>query len=217
MIRVVSNFLIISIFFTVSSCSLNEPDEFYSPSPGFLQVYISSDNSDTNINILGLDYSVSDSDSMDLLVYQGKAYDLDSNYAILYKNLNSWRQEEYVYNIMDWQVTDGYKSFKIFECHLPPIDYKSLTIGLIASVLEVGPYRIPVSLPDGIDGVVSVPVEFTIAEKSVTKINLKLKPLESMSRYQDSYVFDRKIEVSSVEYFNEELYNEIIAISDSTL
>ena len=38
-----------------------------------------------------------------------------------------------------------------------------------------------------------------------------------MSRYQDSYVFDRKIEVKSVEYFYEELYNEIILASDLSL
>jgi hypothetical protein len=208
-------FLCTIIFFY--SCALDGPEKFYSPESGFLQVFIKSDDSDSSINILGLDYNVSESDSMDLLVYQGKAYDLDSNYAILYKNINSWRQEEYVYNIMDWQASDGYKSFKIFECHLPPFNYKSLTIGMIASILEVGPYRIPVSLPDGIDGVFSVPVDFTVSENGVTRINLILKPLESMSRYQDSYVFDRKIEVSSVEYLNEELYNEIITISDTLL
>ena len=83
------------------SCTLDDPEQFYSPESGFLQVFIKSDDSDSSINILGLDYNVSESDSMDLLVYQGKAYDLDSNYAILYKNINSWRQEEYVYNIMD--------------------------------------------------------------------------------------------------------------------
>lgn len=215
--RVYSKLFIISLIFTLTSCSLEEPDEFYSPSPGFLQVYISSDNSDTNINILGLDYSVSDSDSMDLLVYQGKAYDIDSNYAILYKSINSWRQEEYVYNIVDWEQANGYESFKIFESHLPPVEYKSLSIGIIASVLKIGPYRIPISLPDEVDGVISIPIDFKINENGVTKINLTLKSLESMSRYQDSYVFDRKIEVKSVEYFYEELYNEIILASDLSL
>ena len=210
-------FLILFTIIFFNSCTLDEPKQFRSPEPGFLQVFIKSDDSDSSINILGLDYNVSESDSMDLLVYQGKAYDLDSNYAILYKNINSWRQEEFIYNIMDWQTSDGYKSFKIFECHLPPFEYKSLSIGLIASILEVGPYRIPVSLPDGVDGVFSVPVDFTVSENGVTRINLTLKPLESMSRYQDSYVFDRKIEVSSVEYLNEELYNQIIAISDTLL
>ena len=32
-----------------------------------------------------------------------------------------------------------------------------------------------------------------------------------MSRYQDSYVFDRIIEVESVNYYGEEFYNQIIA------
>ena len=48
-------------------------------------------------------------------MYQGKAYDLDSNYAILYKSINSWRQEEHTYNILDWKNMDGYNGFKIFE------------------------------------------------------------------------------------------------------
>lgn len=204
---------LISIFF-LSSCSLDEPDEFYSPSSGFLQVYITSDNSDTKIKILGVDYSVSNSDSMDLLIYQGKAYDLDSNYSILYKSINSWRQEEFTYNILDWESTDGYNDFKIFETHLPPMDYRSLTMGMIASVIEIGPYRIPISLPSNVDGVISIPTNFSVSEKKVTRITLSIKPLESMTRYQDSYVFDRTIEVKSVEYFDEDLYAQIAAESD---
>ena len=57
--RVDFKLYIISLIFTLISCSLEEPDEFYSPSPGFLQVYISSDSSDTDINILGSEYSIS--------------------------------------------------------------------------------------------------------------------------------------------------------------
>ena len=41
-----------------------------------------------------------------------------------------------------------------------------------------------------------------------------LKPFESMTRYQDSYVFDRMIEVKSIEYFAEDLYEQIILESD---
>ncbi len=207
-------FLKLIFIFSLSSCSLDEPDEFYSPSAGFLQVFITSDNADTTINILGIDYTISESDSMDLLVYQGKAYDLDSNYAILYKTINSWRQEEYTYNIIDWKSMHGYSDFQIFESHLPPMEYKSLTLGIIASVLEIGPYRIPISLPSDVDGVLSIPVDFIVSENGVTKITLSIKPFESMTRYQDSYVFDRMLEVKSIEYFNEDLYAQIIAESD---
>ena len=66
-------FLKINIYFFLSSCTLDEPNEFYSPTAGFLQVFITSDDADTTINILGIDYSISESDSMDLLIYQGKA------------------------------------------------------------------------------------------------------------------------------------------------
>ena len=201
----------LSIFFFLFSCTLDEPEQFYSPESGFLQIFISSDNSDTSIGILGTNYSVSDKDSMDLLVYQGKAYDLDSNYAILYNTINSWRQEENIYNILDWDADSGYRSFEIFETHLPPSEYNLISIGLIASVLNIGPYRIPVSLPDDVEGTASIPVDFSIFEGKVTRINLLIKPFESMSRYQDSYVFDRTIEVGSINYYDENFYNQIIA------
>ena len=205
----IKSFSLLIIFF-LFSCALDEPEQFYSPESGFLQIFISSDNSDTSIGILGTDYSVSDKDSMDLLVYQGKAYDLDSNYAILYNSINAWRQEENVYNILDWDVDSGYRSFEIFETHLPPSEYNLISIGLIASVLNIGPYRIPVSLPQDVEGTASIPVDFSIFEGGVTRINLSIKPFESMSRYQDSYVFDRIIEVESVNYYDEDFYNQII-------
>ena len=56
----------------------------------------------------------------------------------------------------------------------------------------------------------SIPVDFSIFESGVTRINLLIKPFESMSRYQDSYVFDRIIEVESVNYYDEGFYNRII-------
>ena len=81
--------------YTISlpSCNISEPEEFYSPTAGFLTVNLKSDNTDTNINILGTDYGISDQDSMDLLVFQGKVFDADSNFAILFHNIKSWRQE----------------------------------------------------------------------------------------------------------------------------
>ena len=82
MLRFGMIFLKLIFIFFLSSCTLDEPDEFYSPVAGFLQVLL-LDDADTTINILGIDYGISESDSMDLLIYQGKAYDLDSNYAIL--------------------------------------------------------------------------------------------------------------------------------------
>ena len=69
-------------------------------------------------------------------------------------------------------------------------------------------------MPSDVDGVLSIPVDFIVSENSVTKITLSLKPFESMTRYQDSYVFDRMLEVKSVEYFNEDVYAQIIAESD---
>ena len=197
------------------SCNISEPAEFYSPTAGFLIVILKSDNTDTNINILGTDYGISEQDSMDLLVFQGKVFDADSNFAILFHNIKSWRQEEFVYNILDWNSNEGYTEFKIFESHVPPGTYDMLTLGLIASVIEVGPYRIPISLPPDTEGVIALPTDFTVDEKRVTKITLSLKPFQSMSRYRDDYVFDRQIVIESIEYLSQDAYEQIIIESDS--
>ena len=69
-------------------------------------------------------------------------------------------------------------------------------------------------MPLDVDGVLAIPVDFIVSENSVTKITLSIKPFESMTRYQDSYVFDRVLEVKSIEYFNEDLHAQIIAESD---
>ena len=203
--------------YTISlhSCNISEPEEFYSPTAGFLTVNLKSDNTDTNINILGTDYGISDQDSMDLLVFQGKVFDADSNFAILFHNIKSWRQEEFVYNILDWNGNEGYTEFKIFESHVPPGTYDLLTLRLIASVIEVGPYRIPISLPPDTEGVLALPTDFTVDEKRVTKITLSLKPFQSMSRYRDDYVFDRQIVIESIEYLGQDVYEQIIIESDS--
>ena len=210
-IRIVGSIIFALLAVLLSSCNITEPEEFYSPTAGFVRVIIQSDNNDTNINILGVDYNISDQDSLDLLVFQGKVFNADSNYAILFHNIKSWRQEEFVYNILDWNPEE----FKIFESHVPPGVYDLITLGLIASVIEVGPYRIPISLPPDTEGVLEIPTSFRVDEKNVTQITLSLKPFQSMSRYRDDYVFDRQIDIESIEYFGQDEYEKVIADSDS--
>ncbi|MBH91053.1 MAG: hypothetical protein CMG67_02955 [Candidatus Marinimicrobia bacterium] len=214
-IRIVRSIIFALLAVLFISCNITEPEEFYSPTAGFVRVIIRSDNSDTNINILGVDYNISDQDSLDLLVFQGKVFNADSNYAILFHNIKSWRQEEFVYNILDWDSENGYTEFKIFESHVPPGAYDLITLGLIASIIEIGPYRIPISLPPDTEGVLELPTSFTVDEKNVTQITLSLKPFQSMSRYRDDYVFDRQIEIESIEYFGQDEYEKVIADSDS--
>ena len=62
-------FLKLIFIFFLSSCTLDEPNEFYSPSAGFLQVFITSDDADTTINILGIDYNVSQSQILWIFLY----------------------------------------------------------------------------------------------------------------------------------------------------
>jgi len=198
-----------------TSCNISEPIEFYSPAPGLVRVLLKSDNTDTSINILGVDYSISEQDSMDLLVYQGKVFNSDSNYAILFHNVKSWRQEEFIYNLLDWNSSTGYTVFKVFESHVPPGEYDMITLGLKASVMDIGPYLIPISLPEDTEGVMSLPVTFHVDEQGVTEITLSIKPFVSMSRYRDDYVFDRQVEIEDIQYFDETEFDRVIIESDS--
>ena len=60
--RLASKLLFILSILFLFSCSLSEPVEFYSPDAGFLQVFIKSDDLDTDINIFGFDYNISNQD-----------------------------------------------------------------------------------------------------------------------------------------------------------
>jgi len=56
----------------------------------------------------------------------------------------------------------------------------------------------PIQLPPGTAPQLFFPAPFSIQEDRTTEIALEIEPFRSLSRYQDSFLFDRKIQVVAV-------------------
>ena len=205
--------LIPAAIFVISACG----DRFgveLSPEPGIVRVVLQADARDTSIVILGSDWVVAAGDSLDLMVYQGKVWDIDANFATLYKCHDSWRQEEYYYNVLS-RVDGEYESFVAFESFVPDGKYESISIGMRASLMLISPFRIPVELPPGVDAIMKLPIEFEVFEEELTEITVQISPFQSMKRYQDSYQFDRIVEVTGVTYYDKDEFLQAISVSHS--
>jgi hypothetical protein len=105
-----------------------------------------------------------------------------------------------------------YKKFILFESYVPPGDYDKIRVGInaprdieqnriVLTALSGKQFSIPLQLPPADSLLVSFPVNFKVSSGQVTEINLRISPFKSVYRYRDAYRFDRKIEVTGVQYF----------------
>ena len=200
---------LILIIFSISCSGLNPVD--VEVDPGLLRIILQADPSDQSIVILGNTIQASEDDSLGINIFQGKAIALDSNYAILYKDVLSWTQEQYVYNVLS-RDGDEYLKQKIFESLIPPGDYRGISLGIEGTIMEIGPYRIPIELPSGAESIMFFEHEYKVSEKEVTEIHLQISPFKSMNRYLDSYQFARISEISGVRYLSRDEFNRVVAV-----
>jgi hypothetical protein len=170
-----------------------------SPDPGTLRVILQSNPADTSIIIINDTLTISKYDNFRTIVFQGKAYS-DTNFAILYPTIHSYRQEDDTLNII-YRENNTYKPYKIFESYLPPGNYTSIAFGLTANLLHINLFDIPVELPPDSPKVVTLPVNFQISQSGVTEIDVQLSPFKSVTRYRDSYYFNRQLKITAVKYF----------------
>jgi hypothetical protein len=201
--------LLLDIPLIFSSCSdLTKADEKISP--GILRVILESDPADSTISILGVTYGIGEDDSLGINVYQGRAVNVDSNFALLYTNVNSWRQDQHTYNLL--KMTDGVLAqHTVFESFVPQGNYKSISMGLEGFHLQVGPYSIPVELKSDLDPVAEFAVDYQMEQSRVTEVHILIEPLSSMTRQLDSYVFSLRARVGTVHYLPESEFDEIVA------
>ncbi len=189
-----------------------------SPDPGILRVTLKANEADTTIIIQSDTSRLSRWDEFNLTVSQGRLY-RGSNYALLYANPTIDRIPGSTVNILHREWLNGvpvkqtditeintknsrYMTYIVFECLVPPGTYDSLTFTLTAAeILTFIPkvYQNPVQLPLG----TRPPMQFTttirINEGHVTQVNLEILPFGSLTRYRDSYLFNRKVKVVSVD------------------
>lgn len=181
-----------------------------SPDPGIVRITLQSDPSDTILVERSDTFSVSTKyDAVFVLkVFQGRVY-RDTNFAVLYPSLTSYRQEDITYNIIEVDSSSNYKRFSVFESYVPPGDYTRLEFGISPSsdhnlkiVANSGKkFENPVELPPGEKLLVGFDQNFIVYSKKVTQIDVQVSPFRSIKRYRDIYIFYRIMKITGVEYF----------------
>lgn len=169
-----------------------------SPNPGIVRVTLQSDPTDTTIAVIGDALTVSKNDVFEVSIFQSRVFH-DSIFALLFENLNSFRQQDVIYNILT-RENGEYVKFIIFESFVPPGDYDRLQFGLTASIMKIKNFEIPVRLPEGSTVLVDLSQDFEVFENDTTEINVQISPFKSLVRSRDSYNFVRKIKIVSVNY-----------------
>lgn len=173
-----------------------------SPDPGILRVTLQSDPADTMIVIVKDTIFTQPGDSMHAVIFQGKAYS-DSVYSVLFQNRQEYFPRDHNYNLLK-QSGGDYSEFVIFESLVPPQDYTHIQFGIRSNYLlltygyAVGGIEIPVTKPADESSLQDLYYNFSVKENKVTEINLRIKPIQSVSRYRDVYIFKPQIEIVSV-------------------
>lgn len=192
-----------------------------SPAPGIIRVTIKSAEKDTLLIILGDTIKFSRVDHFDIIISQGRLYQ-DNKYADLFTDLSIDRNNSDTVNILQRAWLDGriitptdpvfdveankskYVGSKVIEWYVPPGTYDKLQInfkGIEIFVARPRQFRTPLQLAEGVSPVMNFDHTITVNAGRVTEMNLEILPFQSIRRYKDSYLFDRKVSVASVQNY----------------
>lgn len=189
-----------------------------SPRPGIIRVTLKSSDSDVSLVILSDTTRFSRYDQFDARVYGGRVLRGD-NYAPIYATTSIERIESDTVNLLAREWLNGtpinirdsvtitpqnsrYRKFTVFEWFLSPGTYDQLEFTLMADeVVTYIPklYVNPIQLPPGSPPQLFFVTPFSIQEDRVTQIDVEILPFQSLHRYQDSFLFDRKMQVVRVQ------------------
>jgi hypothetical protein len=192
---------------TFYNCTTGVTD---SPDHGIVRVMFSSDPADTVLIEKSDTFSVSTRYTaiFVLKVFQGRVY-RDSDFAVLYPTIGSYRQEDEFVNIISVDSSGNYKNYKVFESYVPPGNYNSLEFGVTPAsgiplriVANSGKtFENPVELPPGENLLVHFDQDFNVTEDKVTEIDAQISPFESVKRYRDVYRLYRVMKITDVHYY----------------
>ncbi len=188
-----------------------------SPHPGILRVVLSSKQTDTMLVISSDTTKFSRWDEFWAAIYGGRLYQ-GANYSSLYATTSMDRITSVSQNLLAREWLDGtpitirdtatitpqnsrYREGTVFEFYAPPGTYDRLDFALTAT--EVATYipKIyinPVVLPPGVPATMSFAGSFTIQADRTTEVEVEIAPFESLLRFQDAFLFNRKIQILSV-------------------
>ena len=191
-----------------------------SPHPGTIRVTLKSDESDTGLPILGDTTTFSRYDSFNASVFSGRVY-RGRNYAPIYVNASIERIDGSTVNLIAREWLNGvpitirdsvtitpensrYIKYVIFESMVPPGDYDLLEFSLTATeVVTFNPrlYNNPVQLPPGTTPQLPFTGTFSVQDDKVTQIDIEILPFKSLTRYQDTFLFDRQVRIVKIQTF----------------
>lgn len=170
-----------------------------SPEPGVVRVTLQSDPADTTLVIVTDTLGLHTYDRFGVTIFQGKLY-RDSSYILLFPDLESYRTRDQDFNVLEWDSTTGtYMRYTVYETEVPPGNWDKLEFGMTADQLKIGTFRVGVELPTQADRLMTLAEEITIAEGDTTVINLQIQPFQSVARYGDQFIFNRKVQILSVQ------------------
>lgn len=210
--RKIKTFLLYSIilFFsalTIYNCTTGVTD---SPDHGIVRIVFSSDPADTILIEKSDTFSVSTRYQaiFMLKVFQGRIY-RDSDFAVLYPTIESYRQEDEFVNVIALDSLGNYKKYKVFESYVPPGDYNSLEFGVTPAsgvplriVANSGKtFENPVELPPDENLLFHFDQNFNVSEDRVTQIDVQISPFKSVKRYRDVYRLYRVMKITDVHYY----------------
>ncbi len=212
--RICFGALVVTYMTILAGCTTGvEP----SPHPGILRVVLTSKQTDTMLVISSDTTKFSRWDEFWATIYGGRLY-RGANYSDLYLTPTTDRIQSVQQNVLAREWLDGtpitirdtttitpqnsrYRKGTVFEFYVPPGTYDRLDFALTAT--EVATYipKIyinPIVLPSGVAPVMSFPGTYTISDDRTTEVVVEIAPFESLHRYQDAFLFDRKIQIISV-------------------
>lgn len=189
-----------------------------SPSPGIVRVTLKSNETDTLLVITSDTIRFSKWDYYAVIVSQGRIYRRE-NYVDLYTNTSLDRIGADIINLLQRQWFDGrlilpsdsaaevgawqsrYVGSTTFEWYVPPGTYDRIEFGLRGIEVYVAnprQFRNPLQLPEGVSPVMGFNRPITVEEGRITQIDLEVFPFQSIRRYKDAYLFDRKVNIVRV-------------------
>lgn len=189
-----------------------------SPNPGLVRVTLKANELDTMLVIQNDSSHFSRWDSFDLTVSQGRIYH-GENYASIYLEPSTARITGSTVNIIAREWLNGipitiqdtttitprnsrYRKYVVFASYIPPGSYDRITFSLTAAEMDIfipKNYQNPVQLPEGEIPQIEIPVSFTVNENRTTQIDLEMSPFQSLKRYRDAFLLNRKLSVAKIE------------------
>lgn len=191
-----------------------------SPDPGTLRVTVRSNEGDTLLVILGDTIHFSRVDHYDVIFSQGRLY-RGISYADLYRSTSIDRITAGTVNLIQRAWLDGrlilpsdssfdvdawrsrYVSSTMFEWYVPPGHYDSLEFNLIGIEVFVArprQFRNPLELAEGTRPIMDFAYPIDVKEGGITEVEMEILPFQSIRRYKDAYIFDRRLRIVDVKY-----------------